>query len=319
MNDLPKKVFINEEGPREGFQIESSNIPTQDKIDLINALSETGIQHMQIVSFVNPKAVPGMADAESVVTGITVNPNVSYTGLWLNERGYSRALATGRLHMEGALNLYASEAFLKKNQGRTVEQQREAQDQLLDRYKSDNVPLGRGFVSAAFGCNFEGPIPVERVVQLVSELREIAASHNVTLPVIGLGDTMGWATPGAVKRVIGAVRERFPDQRLSLHLHDTRGMGIANAFAGLEMGVDAFDSCVAGMGGCPFAGNKGAAGNVCTEDLVFMCHEMGIETGIELDKLVDCALMAERIVGRPLAGSVKVGGALDRFKQTKRA
>lgn len=314
MNDLPKRISINEEGPREGFQIESASISTASKIELIDALSETGLGHMQIVSFVNPKAVPGMADAEEVVAGITQRDDVQYTALWLNERGYDRALKTGRLHMEGALNLYASEAFLQKNQNRTSEQQRAAQDMLIQRYLSDGVPLGRGFVSAAFGCNFEGSIEPQRVVELVGELITIAEGYGLSLPVIGLGDTMGWATPEAIRRVVGAVRDAYPQQRLSLHLHDTRGMGIANAFAGLQMGVDAFDSCVAGLGGCPFAGNKGAAGNVCTEDLVFMCDEMAIETGVNLDALIRCARLAEEIVGHALPGSVMVGGGLSKFR-----
>jgi hydroxymethylglutaryl-CoA lyase len=130
---------------------------------------------------------------------------------------------------------------------------------------------------------------------------------------------MGWATPAAIRSVVGAVRERYPDKRINLHLHDTRGMGIANAYAGLEMGVDSFDACVGGLGGCPFAGNKGAAGNVCTEDLVFMLNEMGIETGIDLDKLIECAEMVEGIVGHPLPGQVKLGGNLDRLRQRARA
>lgn len=314
MTNLPKRITINEEGPREGFQIESAEIATQDKIELINMLSETGVKHIQIVSFVNPKIVPGMADAEAVVAGIDMQPDVHYTGLWLNQRGFERAMACGRLSMEGALTLYSSEAFLKKNQNRTQAEQLLAQHDLIQRYQANNIPVKRGFISTAFGCNFEGDIPPQHVVDLVTQLLDIAAEHEVTLERLGLGDTMAWATPESIKKVVGAVRNRHPDLPMFLHLHDTRGMGIANAYAGLEMGIDTFDACVAGLGGCPFAGHKGAAGNVCTEDLVFMCDEMGIETGIDLSKMIECALMAEKIVKHPLPGSVKYGGILSKFR-----
>ena len=157
-------------------------------------------------------------------------------------------------------------------------------------------------------------MPVERIVDIVRRIFELADEYGVKLKELSFADTMAWATPAHIKRLVGAIREKWPEQRLSLHLHDTRGMGIANAYAGLEMGVDMFDSCVAGLGGCPFAGHKGAAGNVCTEDLVFMCEEMGIDTGIDLDKLIECARLAEDIVGHPLPGSVKLGGNLDKLR-----
>ncbi len=314
MSNLPKKIIINEEGPREGFQIESAEIPAEDKIELINMLSETGVKHIQIVSFVNPKVVPGMADVEEVVAGITMKPDVDYTGLWLNQRGFERALACGNLYMEGALTLYSSNTFLKKNQNRTPQEQLDAQHELISLYQSNNVPVKRGFISTAFGCNFEGDIAPSHVIDLVTRLLDIAGEHGEELERIGLGDTMAWATPESIKRVVGAVRDRHPDLPLLLHLHDTRGMGIANAYAGLEMGVDAYDACVAGLGGCPFAGHKGAAGNVCTEDLVFMCDEMGIETGIDLGKMIECAVFAEKIVKHPLPGSVMCGGVLSKFR-----
>ena len=167
---------------------------------------------------------------------------------------------------------------------------------------------------AAFGCNFEGDVPVSRVVSLVGQILDVAKEHDVTLTYVTLADTMAWATPLAIKRTVGALRERWPDLDIALHLHDTRGMAIANAYAGLEMGVTRFDSSVAGLGGCPFAGHKGAAGNVCTEDLVFMCNEIGIETGIDLDALIECAKLAEDVVGHPLPGSVMKGGTLGRYR-----
>lgn len=314
MSDFPKRVQINEEGPREGFQIESAAIPTARKVELINRLAGTGLTHIQIVSFVNPRQVPGMADAEAVVESVTMQPGVDYTALWLNARGFQRAVATGRLHLEGALNLYASNAFLRRNQNRTADEQLAAQHDLIRLYQANGVRVGRGFISAAFGCNFEGDIPVKRVVELVGQLLAVTDEHGERPDRIGLGDTMAWATPDSIQRVVGAVREKFPDLPLLLHLHDTRGMGIANAYAGMQMGVDAFDACVAGLGGCPFAGHAGAAGNVCTEDLVFMCEESGVETGIDLERMIECAQLAEAVVGHPLPGAVMRGGSLARYR-----
>src|SRR5215472_5847207 len=274
MSDLPKSVHISEEGPREGFQFEKGAIPTARKIALIDALSHTGLDQIQIVSFVNPKAVPGMADAQDVVHGIRPNPDVAYTALWLNDKGFERAMREQRLTVKGTIQLAASEKFLLRNQNRTMAQQLAGQHTIVDMYKAAGVP-------------------VARVVTLVGQILDVAKEHGVTLTYITLADTMAWATPLAIKRVIGALRERWPDVDFALHLHDTRGMAIANAYAGLEMGVTRFDSSVAGLGGCPFAGHKGAAGNVCTEDLVFMCDELGIGTGIDLDALIECAKVAE--------------------------
>jgi hydroxymethylglutaryl-CoA lyase len=315
MSDLPTAVHITEEGPREGFQIEKGAIPTARKIALIDALSQTGIDHIQIVSFVNPKNVPGMADAEDVVRGITVNPGVAYTALWLNERGFQRALQfSGRLTNTGTIQLCASEKFSIRNQNRTAAQQLAGQHAIVEMYKAAGIPVERGSIMAAFGCNFEGDIAVSRVVALVAQILDVAKQHGVTLRCVTLADTMAWATPLAVKRVVGSLRDRWPDLDVALHLHDTRGLAIANAYAGLEMGVTRFDAAVAGLGGCPFAGHAGAAGNVCTEDLVFLCEEMGIKTGIDLDALIECAKLAEDIVGHPLPGAVMKGGTLKRFR-----
>ncbi len=312
--DVPRRVHIVEEGPREGFQIEKGPIETARKIELIDALSRTGLDHIQIVSFVNPKRVPGMADAEQVVAGIHPVDGVRYTGLWLNDQGFERARATGRLDIKGSITLGASTSFLKRNQNRTIEEQIESQRAMMTRYRALGVPVLRGGMMAAFGCNFEGDIPTRRVVSLFGTILDIANEHGIELQYVSLADTMAWATPLKIKQTIGAIRDKYPDQPISLHLHDTRGQGIANAWAGLEMGVAHFDAAVGGLGGCPFAGHAGAAGNVCTEDLVFMCHEMGIETGIDLEALVECAQLAEDIVGHPLPGSVKTGGTLDRLR-----
>jgi hydroxymethylglutaryl-CoA lyase len=315
MSDLPASVHISEEGPREGFQFEKGLIPTERKIALIDALSQTGLDHIQIVSFVNPKLVPGMADADEVAEGIAPQPDVAYTALWLNEKGFERALKhDNRLALTGTIQLCTSEKFLKRNQNRTMAQQLAAQHTIVELYKAHGVAVERGSVMAAFGCNFEGDIAVERVVSLVGQILDVAAAHGVTLDYVTLADTMAWATPAAIKRVVGALRERWPDLDIALHLHDTRGMAIANAYAGLEMGITRFDASVAGLGGCPFAGHQGAAGNVCTEDLVFLCHEMGIETGIDLDALIECARLAEDVVGHPLPGSVMKGGTLQQYR-----
>ena len=315
MADFPREVTINEEGPREGFQFEKGPIPTARKIELIDALSKTGLKQIQVCSFVPPKNVPGMADADEVARGFTKHPGVRYVGLWLNEKGLQRALAIGRLDVRGTISLTASEAFLKRNQNRTMQENVAAQHSIVEMFKQNNVPVDRASMMAAFGCNFEGDIPVARVLDLVQQALDIAEAHGVAIKVFNFADTMAWATPDSIRKVVGAVREKFPQLRLGLHLHDTRGMGIANAYAGLEMGVDIFDASVAGLGGCPFAAHKGAAGNVCTEDLAFMCEEMGIRTGIDLDLLIEASRLAEDVVGHPLPGAVKSGGSLRKYRE----
>jgi hydroxymethylglutaryl-CoA lyase len=319
MPDFPKFVQINEEGPREGFQIEKGPISTERKVELIDALSETGLSQIQTVSFVNPARVPGWADAEEVARRFRRKPGVRYTVLWLNDKGFLRALKIDGLHLRGSISLTASEKFLQRNQQRTLKENYEAQHGMIELFKAHNVPVERGGIMAAFGCNFQGEVPIPTVVDMVQQILDLGKQHGLTIKTVSLADTMAWATPESIKRVVGAVRNRFPDLTLSLHLHDTRGMGIANAYAGLEMGVASYDATVAGLGGCPFAAHKGAAGNVCTEDLVFMLHEMGIETGIDLDKLIECSLLAEEIVGHPLPGSLKMGGSLGALRAKLKA
>ena len=319
MAEIPKHIEIVEEGPREGFQIEKGPISTARKIELIDALANTGVTTMQIVSFVSPKLVPGMADAEAVVAGITPVQGVSYRGLWLNEQGFDRAKASGRLDLRGSINLSGSDAFLKRNQNRTAAEQLAAQHHMARRYKSLGIPIERGGVFAAFGCNFQGDVPIPHLVGLVGQLMAIAREQGIELGYVTLADTMAWATPASIKRTLDAIWTKHPGVAISLHLHDTRGMGVANVFAGLEMGVAHFDTAVAGLGGCPFAGHAGAAGNVCTEDVVFMCDEMGISTGIDLDQLIECAKLAEDIVGHPLPGAVMRGGTLARLRENSAA
>ncbi|HUB49818.1 MAG TPA: hydroxymethylglutaryl-CoA lyase [Acetobacteraceae bacterium] len=315
MSDFPNFVQINEEGPREGFQFEKGPIPTARKIELIDALSETGVNHIQVASFVNPNRVPGWADADEVVERYNRKPGVHYTALWLNTKGLQRALGHGnRLDIDGSFSLTASEKFLARNQQSSLEDNIARAHETLRLYKQHGIPLKRAGIMAAFGCNFEGEIPHQRILDMIQQLLDICEEHGMKPEVFSLADTMAWATPQSIRALVGKVRERWPDMTLSLHLHDTRGMGIANAYAGLEMGVAIYDSTVAGLGGCPFAAHKGAAGNVCTEDLVFMLDEMGIATGIDLDKLIAVAQLAEDIVGHPLPGSVKMGGSLSALR-----
>ncbi len=316
MSDMPRFVQLNEEGPREGFQIEKGPIPTERKVELIDALSETGLSQIQVVSFVNPARVPGMADAAEVVQRFKRHPGIRYTGLWLNSKGLERAIATGVLDIKGSLSLTASAKFLARNQQRSMADNLAAQHDLIRLYKQHGVPVERASIMAAFGCNFEGDISPVTVLGLIAQIFALAEEHGLAIKLVSLADTMAWATPLSIKRLVGAVRDRYPDLRLALHLHDTRGLGCANAYAGLEMGVDEFDTTVAGLGGCPFAAHKGAAGNVCTEDMVFMLQEMGIETGVDLERLIEVAQLAENIVGHPLPGSVKVGGSLKPLRHT---
>ena len=316
MSDLPRFVHILEEGPREGFQFHKTVVPTERKIALIEALAETGLQRIQVASFVSRKAVPGWADADAVVAGLKRREGVAYRALWLNARGLERALAhRDTLELAGAIQVSASEPFMRRNQNRGFEENVAVQNAQVAICRAHGVPIERISVMAAFGCNFAGGIPVSTVIKTVEGALAIAAANEIEVPTISLADTMAWATPESVRRVVGAVRERWPQYAINLHLHDTRGLGIANAYAGLLMGVDRFDAAAAGLGGCPFAGHRGAAGNVCTEDLVFMCAEMGLETGVDLERLIAAARLAEQIMGTPLPGSVMKGGTLDAIRK----
>ncbi|KQX29406.1 hydroxymethylglutaryl-CoA lyase [Variovorax sp. Root434] len=313
MSDLPRRVHLHEEGPREGFQIEAGPIASADKVRLIEALAETGLEEVQCVSFVNPERVPGMADAELVARSIRKRDGVRYSGLWLNLRGMQRAMRT-QLDIEGTIGTSASEAFSVRNNGKGLAALREAQRETLAFCVDHDIAVTRGIVTTAFGCNLEGAIAPATVVERVAQMLDTMAEFGLRLPILRLADTVGWAQPNAIAAVVGAVRERWPELRLGLHLHDTRGTAMANALMGLQMGIDTFDSACAGLGGCPFAGHTGAAGNICTEDLAFMCEEMGIETGVDLDALIGCAQLAEEIVGHPLPGKLMRAGTLGRFR-----
>ncbi len=313
MTDLPKRITIHEEGPREGFQIEAGPIATADKVRFCEALAETGLHEVQCVSFVDARRVPGMADAMEVAAAIRQRPGVHYTGIALNLRGYERAVETP-LHITGGLQMSASNTFSMQNTNKNNEQTLHEQRRQMAFFREKNIPVDSAIVMTAFGCNYEGAIAPETVRDCVGSLLAIADEFGVTLERVRLADTVGWGSPLQVQRVVGTVRDKWPDLHLSLHLHDTRGTGLANALMALQMGIDDFDSSCAGLGGCPFAGHKGAAGNICTEDLVFMAHEMGIETGIDLDALIECARLAETIVGHQLPGKIMHGGSLSRYR-----
>jgi hydroxymethylglutaryl-CoA lyase len=316
MTDLPTHADIHEEGPREGFQIEPGPISTADKIKLIEALAETGLKHIQACSFVNQRLVPGWADAEAVVAGFKAKPGIEYTALWFNANGLERALAfRDKLAIKGAISLTASEGFTRKNLNRSHAENLAAMRKQTALHLERGVAVDRIGVMAAFGCNYQGDISPAQVISTLEDGLAIAAEAKTDITLFSLADTMGWATPDRIERVLGAVRARWPDKRLALHLHDTRGLAVANAHAALRMGVNRFDATVGGLGGCPFAGQKGAAGNICTEELVLLCEEMGIKTGVDLDKLIEVGRMAEEIVGHQLPSELIHAGSLDAFRR----
>ena len=310
MSDLPRSVEFHEEGPREGFQIERTLYPLGRRAALIEALAVSGLKQVQVGSFVSPKAVPTMADTADLFGAIRKREGVRYTALWLNEAGFRRAAATPGVDLDGKLIFYTTDAFCQKNNGCSAAEQRERQATWARLYLDAGVPLDKAYILTAFGCNFEGDVPLERVLDDVRFVVDLAAELKMPLPVIYLADTVGWGNPEAIRRMIGAVRDLVPEARIGTHLHDTRGIGAANVLAALQMGVSLFDSSIAGLGGCPFAkhANVQGAGNICTEDMAFMCEEMGIETGLDLEALIEAALLAEDIIGRPLSGKLMHAG-----------
>lgn len=310
MSDLPRRVIFHEEGPREGFQIEKQIYPLAQRIELVNALGASGLRQVQVGSFVNPKAVPSMADVAQLFSGITPRADVRYTALWLNESGFRRAQATPNVSLYAYLMAYTTDALSQRNNNCSKAEMQERQRQWVQLYQAANLPIEAAYVVTAFGCNFQGEVPLEDTIAAVQAVADLAREYRFPMPRIMLADTVGWAHPGDIRRRVGAVRERWPDTKIGLHLHDTRGLGVANCLAALQMGVDLFDSSIAGLGGCPFAAhaNRQGAGNVCTEDVAYLCEEMGIETGLELERLIEAALLAERIIGRPLTGKLMHAG-----------
>lgn len=303
----PKSVRIYEVGPREGFQIEKGPISTSDKVALVDALSKTGLKSIEVTSFVSPKWVPQMADAEEVLAKIQRQPGVEYRTLYLNVKGLQRALQQD-VTIDGFVMLAASDLFLKKNTNRSIDETLAAMPEWIAAYKQAGIRVNEIDLMATFGCNYQGHVPLEQVISTLSRAEEVLNAHGEKVERIKLADTMGWANPEQIRRTVAAVYERWPGVRLCLHLHDTRGLGLANAAAAMQEGVTEFESAIGGLGGCPFAAMQGAAGNIATEDLAFMCEEMGIDTGTDLEALADCATLAERIVGHELPGKLSKGG-----------
>lgn len=305
MSDLPKSVTISEDGPREGFQMESAQVSTGDKVRLIDALSETGLKHIEVTSFANPKWIPQMADADDVSARFCRTPGVSYSVLALNPSGVVRARLCGKFDSAGPILVIASDTVSMSNVNKKTEQALANSRTFAEAVNANGFPLS-AVVANAFGCNVEGDIPPSRVLSIIGALLDLSQAIGTRMKSVGLADTVGVANPLQVKRLVHAVRDRFPGIDLFLHLHDTRGSGMANVYAALESGISQFDTSIGGLGGCPHA--CGAAGNVATEDVALMCEEMGIDTGLDLEKLFKCARMAEGIVGHTLPGKAKVGG-----------
>ena len=297
VSDCSKPLLIQEVAPRDGFQIESRFIPTAEKIALIDALSFCGLAKIEVTSFTSAKAIPALADADEVMRGIRRQPGVVYTALVPNVRGAERAIAAGTDELN--LVMSASETHNLLNLRMTREQSRVRLLEVVDLAKSSGVALNLS-LSASFGCPVEGVVPEGEVLRLVEHFlgRGVAG--------ITLCDTTGMAHPGQVTALSRAFRSRFPEVALTLHLHNTRGMGLANALAGVEAGVVRFDASLGGLGGCPYA--PGATGNVCTEDLVHMLQAMGHRLEVDLPRLLAAARTLPSMVGHDLPGQVLHAG-----------
>ena len=312
---FPDKVIIREVGPREGMQIEETFVSTADKIRMIDLLSECNIPIIEVTSFVSPKWVPKMADAEEISAGFKKVKGIKYECLYLNDKGIERAQKTGKFDMDGVLSVIASETFSLKNTNLTIEQTFDDMEKRIKVLKQYNIPVTTLAVMTAFGCIYEGDIDPMHILNLIERSIEKAKSHNIEITNLLLGDTVGWANPVSTKRLLKLIIDKWPEINIIMHLHDTRGMGMANAYVALQLGVRQFDASVGGLGGCPFSGAKGAAGNIATEDLVHMCHELGIETGIDLDRLIQVTKEIEHILGRNLGSKVTEGGTLDSYRK----
>ena len=307
-NDLPKRVILREDGPREGFQALKQVHSTAEKLELIELLSTSGITVIETTAFVRADRVPQLADAEELCGKLTPHQGVSYHALYLNEQGLKRATNFPVLSLEGFAMLAVSEKFLLKNNNRTLDQAIDDAVTLGKLFPSVGLQFDRLMISTAFGDSFEGRKSASDVMTIVRRALERLKADGLQPTEVTFADTTGWGNPESVRRLVSEFRAAYPQIETGLHLHDTRGTGMANVYAGLLCGVERFDCSVGGMGGCPFA--PGAAGNVPTEDVAFLCEELGIQTGIDLEKYAACAKLAERIVGVKLPGKRKDGGAL---------
>jgi hydroxymethylglutaryl-CoA lyase len=309
---LPKSIVVREVGPREGFQSEPLAVPVEKKVAFVDALSATGITSIQVTSLVNPKAVWQHADAEEVMARVTRRPGVELAVLVPNVRGAQRAATVNA--DEWSIMLSASDAHARANSNATFEEALQRTAQVVELGREAGVRL-RGGTSMGLGDPAEGRIPEERLTRIVRNYVALGVTE------VGMADTAGMADPGHVYRTMSHLIEQFPEVTFKLHLHDTRGLGLANVIAGMAAGVRVFDSSVGGLGGCPFV--PGASGNICTEDLVHMCHQMGTETGVDLDALLQIADTLPDLVGHqgrsPLSSAGTVDQLMERTLQAVRA
>ena len=287
MTALPKKVRIVEVGPRDGLQNEKREVPAKVKLELIERLADAGLPAVEATAFVSPKWIPQMADHTEVLEGIRRKPGVSYPVLTPNLKGFQAALAAGAT--EVAIFGAASESFSKKNINCSIAESLERFRPVADAAREAGVKV-RGYISCVLGCPYEGEVRAEKVAEVAQALYDMGCYE------ISLGDTIGTGTPGKTQRMIETVARRVPVGKLAGHYHDTYGQALANIYASLELGVATFDASVAGLGGCPYA--KGASGNVATEDVVYMLNGLGIETGVDLDKLVEIGRWICGVIGK---------------------
>jgi hydroxymethylglutaryl-CoA lyase len=294
MSDFVRLVEV---GPRDGLQNEKTEVPTATKIALIERLAAAGVPTVEATSFVSPKWVPQMADAAEVFAGIQRRPGVNYPVLVPNEAGYERARAVGveEIAVFGA----ASEAFSQRNINATIEQSLARFAPVAERARADGVRM-RGYVSTVLGCPYQGAVPLSDVVRVAQAL------HAMGCYEISLGDTIGVGTPRQARAMLLAVAETIPMAQLAVHFHDTRGQALANVYACLEAGVRVVDASIAGLGGCPYA--AGASGNVASEDVVYMLHGLGVDTGIDLAALIDCGRWISTTLGRAHGSKAGLAG-----------
>jgi len=300
---MATRIYVQDVAVRDGFQIEPVIVPTEVKIGMIDALSETGLAKIEVASFVNPKLVPNMADGEAVLAGIKRKPGVEYTAIALNLKGVERAAALAAKPDEINVVMSVSETHNRANANRTHAQSLAEFAEVVKIARGAGMKVN-GSLSTSFGCPFEGEVSEEKVIEFTGKYLELGFDG------VSLADTTGMANPKQVERLAGKVVRQFPKADITLHFHNTRGMGFANVVAGLNAGVVRYDGSIAGLGGCPFA--PGATGNICTEDLVNMLHDMGYDTHVDLDKLIACAKRIHGIVKHDVAGQVmKAGKTMD--------
>jgi hydroxymethylglutaryl-CoA lyase len=299
----PRRVRIREVGPRDGFQNEPETIPTDEKVRLIDLLARTGLKRLEVTSFVRADVISQLADAEEVLDRIDPPRDVAISVLIPNEKGLENALRQRERFHEINVFLSASETHNRKNVNRSIEESLTGLEAVLARARGEGLRC-EGVISVAFGCPYEGHVPPERVFEIAGRLKAAGAQE------LGFGDTTGMANPAQVREFFPAARDALGDAvELTAHFHNTRGQGLANVLAALEAGVESFESSFGELGGCPVP--PGATGNIATEDLVSMLHEMGIETGIALDRLIEAARSAQAVLGRPLGSHVLTAGPVE--------